>query len=291
MARKIAAAFLVFTCWAVLAPSPAFARPLGQFGSACKTCHAGAISNGRVVSDALFDIISSIQSEIPAGQFGDPDRGDGPLSTYVAEPGGTFDLLLQIKDPSPEVVVPRVWAAELKQVYRTDADFQAGNLDKLTWLDGQLRLAGAMADTNGGNAIPVDETGWTAHTDAGFLSLDHHGERYYTSSDTIGHPWIGPLTLPLAVTVPDGVPLGWYALEAAVVGRDVDSRGFYDGEHFYLNVVPEPAAGLVLLAGLATVVRHRPRRVRSGSWCPGFSRSSLDPVLSRRCEEEKTRTG
>ena len=270
MAGKLTCMLVVFAWGAVLSPLEAFARPLGQFGSACKTCHAGAISNGREVQDMLLDVVSSIQSAIPAGHFGDPDRGEGPLSTYVAEPGGTFDLLLKIKDPKPDEIVPRVWSTELNRVSRTDPDFQAGNLDKLTWLDGQLQLSGAMSDGNGRNVIPNDATDWTEHIDAGFLSVDHHGETYFTSSDTMGHQWTGPLTLSLAVTVPDRVLLGWYDLEAAIAGRDVDSRGFYDHEHFYLNVVPEPTTGVVVLAGFAAIARRRSRcRISHVTFAPG----------------------
>lgn len=80
--------------------------------------------------------------------------------------------------------------------------------------------------------------------------------QYYTSADTYGHAWVGPLVLSVIVNVPAGVLEGWYDLEASIAGED-DQGIFYDDEHFYLHVRPEPATYLLLSAGAVLLLRRR----------------------------------
>ena len=261
--HRLSTVALALVATMTLGASHAQARPIGNFGSSCIACHGttpGAlIINGREVPDVLIDVLSDTFAEIPTGAFGDPDRGEGPLATYTATPGGSFELLLSIKDPGAQFSVSK-WSTELKRIYHTDPDFQAGNPDKLTWRNDQLTLIGAQAEGNGSTSIPLDETDWTLHTDTSLWVPGHQDEQYYTSSDTSGHGWSGPLSLSLTVAVPNGVLPGWYDIEAAVAGMDSTFLGFYDDEHFYLNVVPEPAAATLGVMALGLLYGRRRRR-------------------------------
>jgi hypothetical protein len=250
------AAMLTVAC-ATAASSTALARPAGIFGSDCFSCHATSVLSGREVEDQLLNIVAPKNAEIPLGAFGDPDRGEGPLPTYTAAPGGSFVLTINITNPNVNVVDPHVLSVALKRVFTTDPDFQAGVSDKSTWLDDGLFLAGAMAPDNASTNYPADETGWTEHIDQSFLVPDNVGERYYTSSDSSGHDFEGPRTLTLDVSVPAGVLPGWYDLEISVAGND--GPGFYEDAHFYLEVIPTPGAAAIITLAIAGAAARRRR--------------------------------
>lgn len=257
-----AAAFVI----GAMAPSVQ-ARP--SYGESCKTCH-GSDGFGHTVSGAMLDVIGTSSSIIPEGQFGDPDRGVGPLDTYTAMPGGTFDLVIQLNDPSP-LFSPQKWSAGFKHIEHTDPDYQAGNPDPLTWRDAQLILAGAQEYGTvfppDPAPLPVNESDWTLYTDT-FLSVD---TQFYGSTGDGGHVWAGPTMLSLMVTVPVSVIPGWYDLEIMVAGWDYDhptgSYAFYDDEHFYLNVIPEPGTIGILIAPMVLGVgRCRRNRSSTRTW-------------------------
>ncbi len=254
------AAFAIFTFSAVA--STALARPSGFFGQECAYCHTGGFLDGRATPDAVLDVFSAQQSTIPPGQFGDPDRGEGPLPTYTAAPGGTFNMTLNIKDTTlyAEPFTPDRWALGLKRIYTTDPDYQNGNADKMTWQNDQLTLVGSRVQgdpTSNPSPIPADQTGWTRQTDTSFMEgggvpeIDAHiDEQYYTSGDTYGHEWIGPTSLQATVTVPAGVQAGWYDVEISAEGLDTDFLAFYDEQHFYLHVAVPTNPGDVNCDGL-----------------------------------------
>lgn len=234
----------------------ATARPFGVFGRDCSGCHGtGGIvgTDPQNLTGEMIDVVGDFASEIPPGEFGDPDRGEGPLQAYEAAPGSSFTLTIDIT--TPVSIIPEAWSAELKRIERTDPDFQTGNPDSATWEDDALALIGAMLEGNGSSAIPLDETGWTIHTDLSGGPTD--GWEYYTSSDLNAHDWTGPVQLVLDVFVPGGVLPGWYDIEVAVAGVDTSANGFYEDEHFYLHVIPEPATMLVLGAGALICCRRR----------------------------------
>lgn len=247
------------------------ARPSGFYGSACSYCHTGGFLSGRQTNGAMVAVQGDYVAEIPPGEFGDPDRGEGPLATYDAVPGGTFQLRVLIKNPqtyTQDPFTPSSWALGLKRIYATDPDYQAGNPNKLTWRDNQLQLVGAQLPNPGApdpSPIPLDETGWTLHTDASFLAGLPEADpfidtQFYTSGDVYGHAWSGSVLLSLTVTVPAGVLPGWYDIELSSEGLDTNFLSFYDEAHFYLRVVPEPATAILALAGLAWLGRRRPSR-------------------------------
>lgn len=244
--------------------SPAYARP--AYGVSCVSCHGGD-GFGNTVDGAMMSVVGTSQSTIPAGQFGDPDRGEGPLAAFLASPGGTFNLVIALDDPSDYSIPfdPEAWGIVFSHVSHTDPDFQTGNPDPLSWRDDQLLLVGALEYgvmvPPEPAPLPLDESEWTLYTDSST------GVQYYGSTGEGGHAWSGPLSLMLTVTVPGGVLPGWYDLEASIAGWDYGysqgSFAFYDDEHFYLNVVPEPGAvGLVGIGALLLLNRRRNRNRR-----------------------------
>lgn len=224
------------------------ARP--GYSANCSSCH-GSAGFGNTVPDALIDIVAPRQSTIPPGAFGDPDRGEGPLATYAATAGGTFELAVQIKDPSTynPTFLPTKWALTLQDIFHTDPDYQFGDPDPLQWRDGQLLLEGALAPTGAGPdpaPIPANSAEWWLYAS--------QNRQFYASTSDAGHAWNGPLLINVTVSVPASVLPGWYDLEVSAAGWDFPlSFAFYDDEHFYLNVVPEPGgiASWLLLLGVS----------------------------------------
>ncbi|HUN80203.1 MAG TPA: hypothetical protein VMV81_01715 [Phycisphaerae bacterium] len=240
----------------IAAANSAMAMP--QFGQNCVNCHSSA-GFGHTTQHAVYDIVSDNHSTIPLGAYGDPDRGEGPLATYTALPGGSFTLSMQLKDPTQydPPFLPTRWAIGIKRPYTTDPDYHAGNPDPLTWRDNQLQLVGAQPgpnyDTPDPAPIPQSAADWSIYTKDDI--------QYYASTGYGGHEWIGPFLFNVDITVPTGVQPGWYDIEVSAAGWDYDQFfAFYDEEHFYLQVLePEPTAiGLVTLGGL--LARRRKRR-------------------------------
>ncbi len=251
--------------------SPALARPHGGYGQGCAVCHTGGFLDGRATPNKVLGILPQQRSMFP-GDTGESDvvEGAGVSPTYTADPGDTIQLLLQIKDPTigPDAFAPERFALGLKQIYVTDPDYQAGNPDKNTWRNDQLTLVGARLGGSGNidpEPIPLDETGWVLWTDNTFMQgaggdpfFDLHvGEDYYTSAETNGHAWAGPMLMSLTITVPAGVLPGLYDIEISAEGIDSDYLGFYDEQHFFLRVLPEPATAALLLLGLPWLRRRR----------------------------------
>ncbi|MFO0974257.1 MAG: hypothetical protein U1A27_12580 [Phycisphaerae bacterium] len=251
-------------------PSSASARP--SYGIAnCVICHSSS-GFGIDATNRLVDVVSGTTATIPSGAHGDPDRGEGPLSTYTASPGGSFNLQVQVKDPNPGTppFQPEHYAVGLKHFFTTDPDYQNGNPNTADWADNMLTLSGATYydDLNPPTVpdpepIPLDETGWWIHTDVN-SGGPLVGSLYYTSVAENGHWWYdpdtgGPHLFSLTVTVPAGVVPGWYDLEVSVEGdqKTGDVFAYYDEEHFYLHILPEPASAMLLLAGLLAARRRR----------------------------------
>jgi hypothetical protein len=249
----------IFVLVFVYMEGTAAARPV--YGNHCSNCH-GTAGFGITVPNAVVDVVGTSQSTIPSGEFGDPDRGVGPLSTYTAVAGGTFNMLVQIKDTSTysPPFVPTRWALALQDIFHTDPDYQNADPDPLNWRDAQLLMNGAMPP--GGPVgdpvpIPLDASEWSLYTNIS-------NEQYYATTADGGHAWIGAFLLSVTVTVPAGVWPGWYDLEISAAGWDYDQSffAFYDDEHFYLNVLPEPGGLSLLLIG-ALVMLRRTRSARA----------------------------
>lgn len=248
----------------------ALARP--TYGNAnCSDCHSSA-GFGNTVTNRLVDVVSGTTATIPNGAFGDPDRGEGPLASFSAAPGTTFQLTLSVKDPtagSPSFA-PNHYAVALRNFFTTDPDYQAGDTNTANWDEDMLQIPGATPfdifnpPPPGPGPIPTGSADWWRHADTFGGALD--GSYFYTSIAESGHDWFdpiqgGPQIMTLDIFVPAGVIPGWYDLTVSAQGVDFTHPSgffaFYDEEHFYLEVTPEPATALLL--GFGLLVRRRRR--------------------------------
>ncbi len=165
---KVASSIVVVLGFVLIDCTPqAFARP--AYGYNCVSCHS-SVGFGHTTPRAIYDIVGTSQATIPAGAYGDPDRGEGPLPSYSASPGGDFRLEFQIKDPSTydPPFTPTRWAIGIKRIYTTDPDYHAGNPDPLSWRDNQLVLQGAQPgpdyNTPDPAPIPAMSSDWSIYT-------------------------------------------------------------------------------------------------------------------------------
>jgi len=148
----------------------------------------------------------------------DGQRNDGesrgPLETFTAQPGDTVLLAMDVLDGSDK------FAVQLKRFEE----------------DGVLGPAG---DTLAGY-IP----------DAAWVPQGSLPSTYYTDTNN-GTPWTGgPVSRVYALTLAESTPLNVYDLGFAVAGKG-DAGKFYEDQHIYLKVVPEPTT--LALTGLAMV--------------------------------------
>ncbi len=261
--RQVSAVGAVILGLGILGALNGTAQARPSYGNNCLNCH-GSSGFGNDTPGAIFDLLSPNQSTIPNGAFGDPDRGEGPLPAYVATPGGSVTLDFIINDPSgfTPPFVPDRWAIAIKNIHHTDPDYQLGNLDPLTWRDDQLTLDGAQPgpDPNSPNPapFPTSAADWSLYTGLGT------GVQYYGSTPDRGHAWVGPFQFSLVIGIPAGVLPGWYDIEVSSSGWDyAQSLSFDDDAHFYLNVIPEPASSVILVAGVLLLRRGCTRSCRA----------------------------
>ncbi|MFV2066323.1 MAG: PEP-CTERM sorting domain-containing protein [Pirellulales bacterium] len=148
----------------------------------------------------------------------DGQRNDGKtpgaLETFTALPGDTVMLAMDVLDGSDE------YAVQLKR-FEKDA------------------VLGPLGDTL---------AGYTA--DAGWVMQGSLPSAYYT--DTAGGTsWSGgPVSLVYALTLASNTPMNVYDLEFALAGKGGAGK-FYEDQHFYLNVIPEPTS--LVLMGMALI--------------------------------------
>lgn len=252
--RNICAASLAIV---LISTTAVHARP--GYGNSCIQCH-GSGGFGNSVIGTMLSIEGTSFAEIPNDAFGDPDRGEGPLPTYTTTPGSTFELVIQLADPSGSGFTPSRFAVGIKNIHRTDPDFQAGDPDPFSWRDDQLLLVGAL---DFGDVWPDDPAPLPTNASEWTLYTHWTDVQYYASTGDGGHEWNGPVTLTLSVTVPGGVLPGWYDIEVTTAGWDYEHISgpfaFVDQTNFYLNVIPEPGTWLLASSGVVLLLKRRRR--------------------------------
>ena len=146
----------------------------------------------------------------------------GPLDVFRVEPGNAVNLTMEVLNGDA------VFAVQFKRLEKSGQLNDLANF--MTWLEDNLETNPwtLQEDTNppyftkdNGNdgGLPANE--------AGAFSFDL---------------FIDPVT-----------PLDVYDLEFAVAGLNGDEQPFYQDEHFYLEVVPEPAVGASAMTMIATL--------------------------------------
>jgi len=149
----------------------------------------------------------------------DSQRNDGnsrgPLETFTAQPGDTVLLAMDVLNGADKFAV-QLKRFEEDGVLGPTGDALAGYIPDATWMAQGSLPSTYYTDTN-------DGTSWTG----------------------------GPVPRIYALTLADNTPLNVYDLEFAVAGKG-DAGKFYEDQHLYLKVVPEPTT--LALTGLGAVL-------------------------------------
>ena len=161
----------------------------------------------------------------------------GPLNTFWVDPGTTVTLSMEVLDGSDK------FAVQLKRLEKPGQENDLSNF--LIW----------MEDNLGGNV-------WTRQEVANppYFTKDNGNNGGLPPEDA------GVFTFDLLVNA--DTPPDFYDLEFAVAGKE--GGLWYEDEHFYLEVLPEPSPALLGVVALSAIAGLRwVRRAR-----PGITRSS-----------------
>jgi hypothetical protein len=198
-----------------------------------------AINNNNSCRDGCHVTVETGRMQVIGGdglldlgtQLGGQMRG--PLTVFNVEPGNTVTLTMEVLNGDA------LFAVQLK---RLEQPGQLVSLDNfLTWLEDN-----------------IEANVWTPQEapDRPYFTKDDGDNGGLSGSEA------GPFSFDLFVDA--ATPPDVYDLEFAVAGVSTNEDLFYQDNHFYLQVVPEPAAGASVLAAISTLVGvHRARRRRA----------------------------
>jgi hypothetical protein len=157
----------------------------------------------------------------------------GPLTTYQAAPGDTVSLEVTVLNGDA------TYAVQLKRL-ETPGQFNSAS-NFLDW-----------AEANAG------DNPWTLQ--------EVTNPPYFTKDDGSngGIPWGGSLiSYMFDLFIDPSTPADFYDLEFAVAGKFDTNVRWYQDEHFYLQVVPEPGTVLMMGMGLALMAAGSRKLKRS----------------------------
>ncbi len=181
-----------------------------NYGRNCSSCHDQSAP------------IAGIPEVVNFAGLADPDESltgavdRGFLKTYVVKPGGTVDLTVLV-------------------------DF--GNLTDHSFAV-ELKRTEVPGVENNGSLVFTADSDWFVHV--GDIEFDPN-RPYYTVPMDEGIIFSQPTEFTFTMRVDSATPADFYDLEFAVAGQP---DFFYGDEHFYLRVVPEPSAAVLILIAL-----------------------------------------
>jgi len=210
MRKKIPKTVVALTACLMMTSGVAFALP--SFGESCSGCHGTNVgwTNPNKMEVSAFDAMLDIGTQIDG-------KTRGPLSTYNAQPGDTVTLQMTVTDNSQK------YGVQLKRLYKSGQQVSASN-----FLTSPMYGVGSVPPwvDNGGDPVNGPQWFYQGPISAGVGSVYNF--------DLILDP---------------GTPLDVYDLEFAIAGGSgFTPSSWYQDEHFYLNVIPEPST--LALAGL-----------------------------------------
>jgi hypothetical protein len=191
--------------------------------NSCSVCHT------RIVSGRM-DVIGADEMVDLGTQLDGSERG--PLSTFWVVPGESVTLSMEVLDGSSSgCSACSKFAVQLKRLEKSGQEIDLSNF--LIWAEDNLP----------GNPWTRQEV-----TNPPYFTKDDGNDGGLPSQDA------GPFSFDLFVDA--ATPPDFYDLEFAVAGKG--GGLWYEDQHFYVQVVPEPSAtllGIVAVSAIAAVRR------------------------------------
>jgi hypothetical protein len=193
----------------------------------CSVCHSNSLTGRMSVVDE--DSINDLGTQLDGTM-------PGPLKTFEVMPGSIVPLSVRVLDGSDK------FAVQLKR----------------------LETGGQLVDMS-------DFLVWSEANDAGnvWTLQEVNNPPYFTkdAGNNQGITFTEPTTYVFDLMVDASTPHDFYDLEFMVAGKSSADSLWSQGEHFYVEVLPEPAAALQAIAALG-IVAALARRRRAGSARP-----------------------
>jgi hypothetical protein len=197
-------------------------------GNDCTVCHSNSLTGRMTVVDE--DSITDLGTQLDGTM-------PGPLKTFEVMPGSIVPLSVRVLDGSDK------FAVQLKR----------------------LETGGQLVDLS-------DFLVWSEANDAGNVwTLQEVSNPPYFTKDggnNTGIVFTEPTTYVFDLMVDASTPPDYYDLEFMAAGKSSADSLWSQGEHFYVEVLPEPGAALQAAAALGIAAALARRRAGSAGPAP-----------------------